>query len=797
MNTLAWNRILIACLLAVLATAAAADEEQDLIATLQSAASVPQRCAACQKLRIIGTARAVPALAALLGEERTSHAARYALEAMPYAEAGAALRDAAGKTSGPIRAGLIDSLGWRRDRGAVPALTTLLSDVDAMIASAAASALGRIGGPEAVAALSAVRDKAPPDVQLVVFEGLLRGAERLRAEGDGPGAAALYRSLLAQYSPPHFRIVAWRGLVLADASQRSDRIMKALVEADVQARTAAIQLVRELGDPEVIARCRTVWRSLPAEAQLAVLDAHRKQGAEALPTIHAGSESRHVMVRVAAWQALAEFSAPAMIPALVQAAAQGQPAERDAARDTLARMTGAGVREALRDAADKAEAPVKAELLRVFGERGETDAVSVLLSNVTADAEPVRLAALESLRKLAAEDALGPLLDLVGRQPDDAAREPILKAIAAICQASRHKDQATRRVLGAINGVAANQRRPWLPLLSALGTAEALNVALTAAQGQDAELAKEAVRVLADWPNATPAPHLLRLASGSADATLHALAIRGFVKLAAQEPDPAQRVALLTQALAAARRVEEKRLALSQLGQIHTLTALEAVLPCATDPNLVNEASAAAMSIAEKLADAHPQPVVNAAATVLAHCKSAEIVRRAAALRGKPKAGPFLRDWLACGPYSQAGVTGAEKLFPIEFGPEKPEEKVSWQPVPSSDMVNLSGLFGGRNDCVAYLKTHVIVPQDCDALLLLGSDDGVKTWLNGAVVHANNTDRPAVPDQDTAPIKLKAGTNVLLLKITQGQGGWSACARIVSTDGTPFPGLCCEPQPAR
>ena len=68
------------------------------------------------------------------------HAARYALEGMPYAEASAALRDAIGKTSGATRAGLIDSVGRRRDAAARPLLVPLLSDADATVAVAAASA---------------------------------------------------------------------------------------------------------------------------------------------------------------------------------------------------------------------------------------------------------------------------------------------------------------------------------------------------------------------------------------------------------------------------------------------------------------------------------------------------------------------------------------------------------------------------------------------------------------------------------------------------------------------------------
>lgn len=760
-----------------------------MIATLQSSAGVPQKCAACQKLRIIGTARAVPALATLLGEQRTSHAARYALEGMPCAEAGAALREAAAKSPGPIKAGLIDSLGWRRDQQAVPLLVPLLADADLTIASAAGSALGRIGGQDAIGALSAAWDKGPPALQPVVLEGLLRCAERLQADGDAPGAAALYRGLLARQLPPQFRVAAWRGLVLADAGQRVELMTNALAGNDVSLRTAALQLVRELADPQVIAAGRAQWASLPAESQLAVMDAHLKRGAESLPTVRAAAESTHLPVRVAAWRALAELNAPATIPALASAAAHGQPAEQDAARETLARLHGLGVREALLDEIDKSDAAVKAELLRVLGERGEAGSVSVLLQNASADAEAVRLAALESLRKLAAEEAIEPLLGLVGKEKAGADPEPLLKTLHAACQASRNKDQAARRVIDAIRLAPAAQRRQLLTLLSALGTAEALNVAQTAAQDKDLELAKEAARVLADWPNAAPASQLLDLARSSTDPTLHALAMRGFVKLAAQAADPAQRVVLLSQALTVARRVEEKRQALGQLGQIPALPALEAVLPHLADPALVNEAGIAAVSIAEKLADSHPKPVAEAAAKILASCRSADIVGRAVALRGKPQSGPFLRDWLVCGPYRQSGVSGAEKLFPIEFGPEKQGEDVSWRPVPSGDMVNLWVVFPGQVDCVAYLKTQVIAPQDCDALLLLGSDDGVKAWLNGAVVHANNTDRGAVPDQDTAPIQLKKGANLLMLKITQGQGGWVACARIVSKEGVPIPGL--------
>ena len=78
----------------------------------------------------------------------------------------------------------------------------------------------------------------------------------------------------------------------------------------------------------------------------------------------------------------------------------------------------------------------------------------------------------------------------------------------------------------------------------------------------------------------------------------------------------------------------------------------------------------------------------------MARCKTAEIVKRAWVIRGKPAgAGPFIKDWLVSGPYRKAGVTGAEAVFKIAFGPERRGEKVQWKAVPPGDTVDLSGGF--------------------------------------------------------------------------------------------------------
>jgi len=71
-------------------------------------------------------------------------------------------------------------------------------------------------------------------------------------------------------------------------------------------------------------------------------------------------------------------------------------------------------------------------------------------------------------------------------------------------------------------------------------------------------------------------------------------------------------------------------------------------------------------------------------------------------------------------------------------------------------------------------------------LLLLGSDDGIKVWLNGKLVHSNNTLRGMSPAQDIVQVNLKAGWNSVLVKVTEAIGGWGFYFDIADLGGKPL-----------
>lgn len=68
-------------------------------------------------------------------------------------------------------------------------------------------------------------------------------------------------------------------------------------------------------------------------------------------------------------------------------------------------------------------------------------------------------------------------------------------------------------------------------------------------------------------------------------------------------------------------------------------------------------------------------------------------------------------------------------------------------------------------DHVVYGSVTLNSPQRQETTMLVGSDDAVKVWLNGEMVHYNPVKRGAGDFQDAFPVTLKTGVNVLLVAV--------------------------------
>lgn len=193
--------------------------ETRLAAVLSSNDSDDAKAFALRKLRIIGTAESVPAIAPLLEDKNLSHMARYALELNPAPEAGQAIRDALPIVKGKLKIGMIGSLASRHDKESVAAIAESLTDPDKQVACTAAHALGAIGDSEAAHQLEKFLPDAPKGVKPAATDAYLVCAESLLKNGKKGEAIAIYKSLMHSDAPKSIRLAATHGLLMASGAK--------------------------------------------------------------------------------------------------------------------------------------------------------------------------------------------------------------------------------------------------------------------------------------------------------------------------------------------------------------------------------------------------------------------------------------------------------------------------------------------------------------------------------------------------------------------------------------------------
>lgn len=155
----------------------------------------------------------------------------------------------------------------------------------------------------------------------------------------------------------------------------------------------------------------------------------------------------------------------------------------------------------------------------------------------------------------------------------------------------------------------------------------------------------------------------------------------------------------------------------------------------------------------------------------------------------------FITSWKIVGGFPWALSEGFTKTCigepAVDLNATYPigEKTVGWVLYSSTDatgLIDLAAAVGQKDQVCAFAFTRVKVESDMDGLIRVGSDDGIRVWVNEQAVLERNVDRGSQIDQDSAPIHLKAGENRILIQISQGGGGWNAYIRLIQKDGAPL-----------
>jgi hypothetical protein len=163
-----------------------------------------------------------------------------------------------------------------------------------------------------------------------------------------------------------------------------------------------------------------------------------------------------------------------------------------------------------------------------------------------------------------------------------------------------------------------------------------------------------------------------------------------------------------------------------------------------------------------------------------------------------------LPAWWVIGPFDNADGKGFRAVYPPErridldaahrgkFGPVRWKLEKSGPPVGE---VNLRSALSRQPWIVAYAVCWVVSDRPQNVQIRLGSDDDAVVWVGSREVWRKEVLRGLLPDQDTVPISLPAGTTPILVKVCQRLGAWGFTVRLTDEAGRPARNLAFTTKP--
>ncbi|GMU82207.1 MAG: hypothetical protein AMXMBFR47_20780 [Planctomycetota bacterium] len=778
-----------------------------IAARIGAATPKPARVWMLRKLETISGPESVEALAACLkdGDVEVRDAARRALAANPSGEALTVLAGALQTSETDAdRIAYIQALAYR-DIVPFAVLEPFARSGSDAVKIAALDAISRDSTRVAFAPMIEGFVDGTAPVRRAAGTTILRYIDALRSAGDIAMVRNAAKFLSTAPTTPLQRLALLRANLQIEGAQATHDVIRFMNSGNPHdQRIAAAGILDEFRDTAITEiLCQAVPKVKP-ETQVMLLDVlSRRLDALAVVPALVAVESDDAAVRVAALRVIGAVGFDAHVAMLAARAAGEEREEAETARKALAELRDSSVDTEIVARLDSSSPAVRVELIRALAARGAKDGVAVFLKQTAAEEAEVRIAAFEALSRRAEPRDVPELLAALLRTSDGAIREAAESAVVAACQKITDKEERAAEVLKQMASAADADLASYIRMLGRLeGRAALQTIRATAEEDPPTNAAahEAAIRALCSWSSPEVMGDLARIGRETESSTHRTLAIRGFSRLARAATDlsAAQRFEMMRGLMERAATGEEYKLMLAALGTARVAEALPLAERYLASPETANEAATAMIAIVKGT------PTISATSAQtsirgLLEKELSESVKKSAetALKTIDEFRGYLRDWQLCGPYAVKGKRG-DDLADIALPPEGAEPvadmtgpaKAEWRPVTTFRednpwIVNLRAIDGGTDRCI-YARTTLVSNAERKVRLDIGSDDGIVVWLNGERVHAKAGTRGLTVGEDKLDVALKAGENVLLLKVLQGNGEWGFCVGVRTPEGEPL-----------
>jgi HEAT repeat protein len=581
-------------------------KESDLIRVLESDAAKAEKAITCKRLAIYGSEKCVPVVAPLLADKELASWARIALEAIPGSAADAALRDASSELKGRLLVGVINSIGVRGDAKAVEILVNKLDDDDINVASAAAVALGHIGGGKAAKALTQSLTDTKGEVRSAAAEGCILCAEKLMAQNNTTDAVKLYDMARKADVPDQRHLEAIRGAILARQSDGLPLLIEQLRSEDKQRLGIGLRTARELGGRDVTeALAAEMERLNPDRRPLLLLALADRSDSAVLPIVEKVAKSGSRELRITAINILIRLGDVSCVPILLEAATEEDAELKQAAMETLIRLPGKDVDADMLARLPQAKGKLQQVLIELAGQRQISEALPEVASSLHNEDGEIRGAAVRTIGIIGQDPQTADLVKLLENTKDSSERADIRKVLLAIsgrCGAKciPHLKPLTQSRDNELHTIG-------LRALAIIGGSDALTAVKSAIENAEPAVQDEAVRILSNWPYNWPEDSeagqaLLMLATSAKKMSHQVLGLRGYLQYIRgnKKLSDEQKVAKIKDILSHIERPEEKQQAIAVLGEVPSAAALELLTTFAGEPAVVEEAYSSIVRIVDK-----------------------------------------------------------------------------------------------------------------------------------------------------------------------------------------------------
>ncbi|HOL18621.1 MAG TPA: HEAT repeat domain-containing protein [Candidatus Hydrogenedens sp.] len=744
-----------------------------------------------RQLVVIATPSVVPGIEPLLKNNETIDIGCRILEQIPGKEATQSLIKVLKQESitEDDEVAIINSLGRRKDSLSVETLSQYLENPSQKLQNSVIIALGSIGGKEAGSILWNWAKSKSMLENSNVQSALLKIASRLAEElTEKDMALEIYSSLFSNDKvTPINRAYALRGLVQLKGKDAFEEVWQSVGSEDTVLSSSGIDLLKDKAFPDTLLseRCVSTLETAKPRLQFGLLEviASRKI-TDVVPQVLNLIEKSDGELKLSAIQCLSRVGDTRAIEPLMNIALSGPRDVRETAKDALIKLDNPDGNKYLMDKMQKGNLDVRKLAVELLTERRAVEAKEIMKNTIIKNDKDIIDEALNYFAILGDEQDLPFLFDkLMADIENSSSYIPALSLII-----DRTGDEGKKVKIIMDQWVKCNndlQKKSLISLLGNIKSPEACavlerfltsepalktNIFQSMGQCVDVNTLEKIINEV-EKENVDEVKNAGILSSLNILRTLNLTDKQKFDyyitlwKLTGENPTIQKNI-------------------LGGFTKLSLVEVLDFIEGIKVNDTIKADWANVRFNVAKNISFSYPSRTMSILEEMLPNLKDNQAKEVENLLKGLKNKGEFLCSWSISGPYRMEDYSARRLFDEVSLPPETDLNSVKdWRILPLKVRddgliyADLAEYSGGEVECVAYVACKITVPEPVEGKILLGTNDGVKVWLNGKLVHSFAEGRTMIPEQDNVPVKLEKN-NILLMAIYNQGAAWEFTAKL-------------------